>query len=314
MTTIISRWLSSGYVRSMSVVTEGPASSAFPRRVALRPLALPSEHGGWSMLFEPIVLGLLVAPSAAGALIAAAAVMAFLARHPLRLFVQDLRRRKRYARTVICVWLALAYAGASAIALFAAVTMSESRVLLPLAAGALLALIQFALDLRQRGRSFVAEICGACATATTAAAIAVASHRSSEVALTLALLAVSLTLPAILFVRAILRHERRTATIALHVAAVIGAAILWQRGLTPAVAIAVMAILLLRAAIGLHTKAPRGKDHRHTRSHRRRRSSPHRRSGLHLVDAAGRSLMIRGENLPLVENSRLAFAPCILGP
>jgi hypothetical protein len=218
-------------------------------------LALPVEHGGWSMLLEPIVLALLVAPSVAGSLIAAAALLAFLARHPLKLFVQDVRRRKQFARTRICAWLALAYAGASAMALFPAVTMSGSRVLLPLAAGALLALIQFALDLRQRGRSFVAEICGACATATTAAAIAVASHRSWEVALTLALLAASLTLPAILFVRAILRHERRTTTMVLHGAAVIGAAILWQRGLTPAVAIAVMAMLLLRAAIGLQAKA-----------------------------------------------------------
>ncbi|HEX3069939.1 MAG TPA: YwiC-like family protein [Thermoanaerobaculia bacterium] len=239
----------------MSVVAQSPVSSATPRKTALRPLALPIEHGGWSMLFEPVVLGLLVAPSAAGLLIASAAVLMFLARHPLKLFVQDVRRRRRFARTMICAWLALAYAGASAMALFAAVTMSGSRVLLPLAAGALLALIQFALDLRQRGRSFVAEICGACATATTAAAIAVASHRSWEVALALALLAASLTLPAILFVRAVLRHERRTTTIVLHVAAVIGAAILWQRSLTPAVTIAVMAMLLVRAAIGLQTKA-----------------------------------------------------------
>jgi hypothetical protein len=244
----------------MSVVTEGPASAAFPRKMALRPLALPAEHGGWSMLFEPIVLGLLVAPSLAGSLIGAAAVLAFLARHPLRLLVQDMRRRRRYARTMICEWLALAYAGAAAIALFAAVAMSGSRVLLPLMAGALLAVIQFALDLRQRGRSFVAEICGACATATTAAAIATASHRSWEVALPLALLAASLTLPAILFVRAVLRRERRTTTMVLHGAAVIGATILWQRGLTPAVTIAVMAILLVRAAIGLQSKtAPTAK-------------------------------------------------------
>jgi hypothetical protein len=174
---------------------------------------------------------------------------------PAELFVQDMRRKRRYARTPICARLALAYAGSSAIVLFAAVTMSGSRVLLPLTAGALLALIQFALDLRQRDRSFAAEICGTCATAMSAAAIAVASHRSWEVALTLALLAVSLTLPAILFVRAILRHERQTTTMVLHGAGVIGAAILWQRGLTPAVAIAVMAMLLLRAAIGLQAKA-----------------------------------------------------------
>ncbi len=207
------------------------------------------------MLFEPVVLALLVAPSVAGSMIAAAAVLAFLARHPLKLFVQDMRRRKRFPRTMICAWLALAYAGASAMALFAAVTMSGSRVLLPLAAGALLALIQFALDVRQHGRSFVAEICGACAAATTAAAIAVASDRSVEVALALGIVAASLMLPAILFVRAVLRHERRTTTIVLHVAAVIATAILWQRGLTPAVAIAVMAMLLLRAAIGLQSKA-----------------------------------------------------------
>jgi hypothetical protein len=255
MTMVIRRWLSSGYVRFMSVITESPASSASPRKTALRPLALPVEHGGWSMLFEPIVLALLVAPSFAGSLIAAAAVLAFLARHPFRLFVQDARRRRRFPRTAICAWLALAYAGTSSIALFAAVAMSGSRVLLPLVAGALLALTQFALDVRQRGRSFVAEICGACATATTAAAIAVASHRTWEVALALALLAASLTLPAILFVRAVLRHERRTTTMVLHGAAVIGAAILWQRGLTPAVAIAVMAMLFVRAAIGLQAKA-----------------------------------------------------------
>jgi hypothetical protein len=254
MTMVITRWLSSDYARFMSVVTETLASPASSRRTALRPLALPAEHGGWSMLLEPIVLGILIAPSFAGALIAAAAVLAFLARHPLKLFVQDIRRKKQFARTPICAWLALAHAGASAIALFAAVTMSGSRVLLPLVAGALLALIQFALDLRQHSRSFVAEICGACATATTAAAIALASYRTWNVALALAFLAASLTLPAILFVRAVLRHERRTTTIVLHVAAVIGAAILWQRGLTPAVAIVVMTMLLLRAAIGVQGK------------------------------------------------------------
>ena len=42
--------------------------------VALRPLALPNEHGAWAMLFEPIALALVVVPSAAGALLAIAAL------------------------------------------------------------------------------------------------------------------------------------------------------------------------------------------------------------------------------------------------
>ena len=221
---------------------------------ALRPLALPIEHGGWSILFEPIILALIVAPSLPGGLVAAAAVLAFLARHPLKLFVQDRRRGKQFARTHICAWLALAYAAASTIALFAAVAIAGSRVLLPLAAGGLFALTQFALDVRQRGRTFIAEVCGACATATVACAIAVASHESWEMALTLALLAGSLTLPATLFVRAVLRGERRTMTVGMHGAAIVAAAALWHRGLAPAAAIAVMVMLLLRAMIGLQSK------------------------------------------------------------
>lgn len=223
---------------------------------ALRPLALPAEHGGWSMLFEPIILALIVAPSLPGGLVAAGAVFAFLARHPLKLFVQDRRRGRQFARTRICAWLAIGYAGASTMALFAAVAMAGSRVLLPLAAGGLFALTQFTLDVRQRGRTFIAELCGASATATVASAIALASHQSWEMAVTLALLAGSLTLPATLFVRAVLRGEWRTMTVVMHGAAIVAAAALWQRGLAPSTAIAVMVVLLLRAMIGLQSKTP----------------------------------------------------------
>ena len=51
-------------------------------RVRLRPLALPVEHGGWGLVFEPIVLGMLLAPSLVGLFISVAATGLFLARHP----------------------------------------------------------------------------------------------------------------------------------------------------------------------------------------------------------------------------------------
>ncbi len=50
------------------------------RRICIRPIALPVEHGGWGLLFEPIVLGLLLAPSPAGLFISLGATGAFLAR------------------------------------------------------------------------------------------------------------------------------------------------------------------------------------------------------------------------------------------
>src|SRR5947209_15528656 len=55
----------------------------------LRPLALPTEHGGWGFLLEPLVLAMIVAPSWCGALICAAGVCGLLTRQPLKLAMQD---------------------------------------------------------------------------------------------------------------------------------------------------------------------------------------------------------------------------------
>jgi hypothetical protein len=60
--------------------------------VSLRAVALPPEHGGWGFVLEPLILGLAVAPSAAGAALAFFALGAFLARHPLKLLLNDVSR------------------------------------------------------------------------------------------------------------------------------------------------------------------------------------------------------------------------------
>src|SRR5215212_11211122 len=88
--------------------------------VALRPLALPTEHGGWGFLFEPIVLGLAVAPSWSGVLVAIAFIFGFLTRQPLKLALQDALREKWYPRTRWCWMFAIAYAVAALTAIAAA--------------------------------------------------------------------------------------------------------------------------------------------------------------------------------------------------
>src|SRR5687768_18395179 len=55
--------------------------------IRIRSVALPAEHGGWSMLLEPIVLGLRLVPPWPGACLALALAGAFLARHPFKLRV-----------------------------------------------------------------------------------------------------------------------------------------------------------------------------------------------------------------------------------
>ncbi|MBI4622216.1 MAG: YwiC-like family protein [Verrucomicrobia bacterium] len=62
-----------------------------------RELVLPKEHGSWAFAFEPIALGLLIAPSAAGGWLAPALASAFFARRPLRTALGDARPAYRAA-------------------------------------------------------------------------------------------------------------------------------------------------------------------------------------------------------------------------
>src|SRR4051794_26497589 len=99
---------------------------AEPPRVSLQRVLIPSEHGGWGFLFEPILLGLLVAPSWVGLALALAAVSAFLVRHPLKLALADRRRGKRYPRTVVAEKLALGLGILAALLLTAALLASPA--------------------------------------------------------------------------------------------------------------------------------------------------------------------------------------------
>jgi hypothetical protein len=205
--------------------------SSRPSEVVLRPQALPNEHGGWGFIAEPIVLGLLLAPSPAAAFIAVAAVAAFLMRHPLKLAASDWLRGRRYPRTSACEWLACGYGATALASMTVAVTLSGPRLLIPFAIAAPFALAQFAADAKNRGRALAAELAGAVAMGS----IAVAMGAPAAVWAVLA----ARSVPAILYVRAALRREHVAIAVAAHVAAVIIAYVLWPP--------ATLAMLLLLA-------------------------------------------------------------------
>lgn len=208
-------------------------------RVALRPLALPPEHGAWAFLLEPIAVGLLVAPSVSGAFITFGAFAAFLARHPLLLALRDRKSGKRYPRTAICERLVLGYAVLAALA-FVQVGIKP---MLPLVAALPLAVIHF----RNGGRSLAAELAGAIAPAATAAAIAIAGRASMLTALALWSLLAARAIVSVLYVRSALRGESRAVMLAAHGAAVAVAAALAFTHAVSAGAVVAMLVLLARA-------------------------------------------------------------------
>ena len=236
-----------------------PGREALPSRPALRPLALPTEHGGWGFLFEPLVLGLAVAPSWGGALVALAAVCTFLSRQPLKLAMQDALRRKSYPRTQWCRLFAGVYLAGAGVFIAAALAVSGWNLALPFAAVAPLAIVTVVFDARNHSRSALPEYFGSIAMASTAAAIPLAAGRSIAFAIAPMALIVTRGLPSIVYVRTLLtRAHGRTASswkaIAAHVAAL---GVAFSIGST--IAGLISAALLGRAAYGLTHPVPPAK-------------------------------------------------------
>jgi hypothetical protein len=228
-------------------ITQAASVPVFPRRVALRPLAIPNEHGAWSFVLEPLVLALLIAPSKGGVALTIAIVAAFFLRHPLRLLTRDLMSRKRYPRTAACATLAGVYGAASLVFLGLAIAASSLLIALPLLLAVPFLALQFLHDVRNQGREFVAETCGAIAAAAGGAACVLASPTAgARIALVVAVLALTRSLPSILYVRALLRKSSVVPGLIAHaLSCVLIAALVARLGFSPLL-IAVPLLLLAR--------------------------------------------------------------------
>jgi hypothetical protein len=147
----------------------GPAA-----RAAWRAVAIPSEHGGWGLTAEPVLLGLLLAPSVAGACLGVATVLAFLVRTPVRLVLVDRRRGRRGRVALVEATLLVALVGVAA-------ASSPHPFWWPVAAAAPLVGVELWFDARSRSRRLVPELAGATGVSAAAAAIVVAGgHGAAE--------------------------------------------------------------------------------------------------------------------------------------
>ncbi|HVT44922.1 MAG TPA: YwiC-like family protein [Thermoanaerobaculia bacterium] len=224
--------------------------------VSLRKVLLPAEHGSWGFVLEPLLLGLLVAPSRAGLAIALGVLALFLARQPLKLAAADRLRRTFHPRTALSLrWGSLLGLTAAALFCVAAIT-TRPYFLIPLVAAAPIILVQFLHDIRREGRALVAEVAGATAAGAAASAIAIAGAAAPSIAAALWALLALRAIPSILYVRTRLRLERGQAPslitpVAAHLLAIMIATTLWRVGVAPPLAIAAFVILFLRCAIGL---------------------------------------------------------------
>ncbi len=179
-----------------------------PETSSIRSVAIPNEHGGWSLTLEPVLLGLLVNPSWAGGAIGVATLLAFLTRTSLKIALVDRHRRRtldrtRTARRVAAFELmALAMLGALAIAL------ADRSFVWPLLLAAPLVAIELWYDVRSRSRRLIPELAGSIGVASVAAVVVLAGGSADRLAAGLWCVAAARAVAAVAFVRVQLRRSK----------------------------------------------------------------------------------------------------------
>jgi hypothetical protein len=202
------------------------------------------------------VLGLLLAPSGAGVAIGVAAIAGFLVRHPGRMYWKNRHRLNASPRYRIARRFASGYALVAMAGLFVAWATAGMRPMLPFLVAAPFVLLFSAYDLRHQARKLLPELLAPTLVAVTAPAIVLAGGWTGVGAMVVWLLLALRSIPTVLYVRARLRQERGkprsvTASNVAHAAALVAGGGLARAGLAPWSAAGALALLLVRAVVGL---------------------------------------------------------------
>lgn len=234
-----------------------PTAAALPLPAAtFRTLVLPREHGSWALAFEPVALGLLVAPSLGGGWLALAVALGFLARRPLKLaWTLPLHEERRGAAA--CT--AMLFAVGAALALLAAggffapfLPVGRAQALWPLLLAAPFGAAFLWFDLRNAMREAEAELAGSTAFALVPAAFATLAGWNAPAALGLAVLMLARSVTTVLTVRCYLRLQKRQpcapfAAVAAALFAVF--AVAGSQGVLPAASVVLPVVLLVRTVV-----------------------------------------------------------------
>lgn len=227
--------------------------------VRIKQIALPTEHGGWGLLLEPLVAALAVAFSTGGLSIALMFIGGFLMRQPLKIYVLDRRGMRNDARAAAAMRYLLIYGCLLATGMIGTALTSSPFSLLPLIAVIPLAAVQIYYDIFRRSRNLVPELAGAIAISSSAAAIALAGGQSPIHALGLWVVFIARLIPSIIYVRERLVLEKgkqysRVATNVTHIIALIAVLLLAFSGVVSVLTVPVMLFMLYRAVEGLSSR------------------------------------------------------------
>lgn len=171
-------------------------------------MALPSEHGGWGLTAEPVLLGLLIAPSLAGGALGIAALLAFVARTPVKVVLVDRWRHRDLPRTRLARRIAVGELVALALVTIVAAGSASGPWWVPLVLASPLVGLELWYDMRSRSRRLAPELAGTVGIGAVAAAIVLAADGPVTVAAGAWLLVAARAVGSLPFVRFQLRRAK----------------------------------------------------------------------------------------------------------
>jgi hypothetical protein len=225
--------------------------------MTFRSVALPTEHGGWGFTLEPILLGLLVAPTATGWELAVAATAVFLARRPVKLITTDLVRRRWLERSNMALSVAGLYGLLAIAGAVGAFVTRNGPFWWPLIAAVPFALVSLRADAHSRNRGLVPQLCGAVAMGSTVAAIAMGAGWDWGPSFGLWGVLAARDLAAIVLARGMVRRFKSKAVphgpiLWLQIAAILATIGFALTNAAPWMSVVAMVLLAMTSVISLH--------------------------------------------------------------
>lgn len=230
--------------------------SSAQRPIKLRAIALPTEHGGWGFITEPILLGLLVAFSWQALLLAGAALGVFLVHQPLKIATKDHLKGRTPPRLIWAQRFVVGYALLASVPMLILLATQARDFMIPILLAIPLGVVQFAYDARNQSRQLLPELCGALALAAVAPSMVIIVGWDYLTAFILWSALAVRSVGAILYVRSRIKLTFNRATKPAMVWGVHILALLWMMGLVAigqlhALVLFPFVVLLLRALKGL---------------------------------------------------------------
>ncbi len=225
-------------------------------KIRLKGIALPIEHGSWGFLFEPLLAGLLIAPTLASMWISLLVIGAFLTRQPLKIFITDWLANRNLPQTEFAFKWTILYGTIFTFGLLGSLSFVKFDSFLPFFAVIPLAIYQIYCDVSKQSRQLLPELTGAVAISSSVAVIALANDLKPAIAFALWAIFIARLIPSILYVRNRLRLEKgkrfsKVSPISSHLIALIFIGILAFFGLSSVLTVPIFVILCGRTIWGL---------------------------------------------------------------